>query len=76
VNELIQIQKCLVPNCGCRSDENAGRAICVEPDNDGWICERCWINLHQPPQVIIQPVVVQLAVSVSIGKPTISYGPQ
>ena len=66
MNELIPIQKCLVPSCGCQSNEHSGRSICVEPDNDGWI------NLHQPPQVIVQPVVIQLAVSVSIGQPVIT----
>lgn len=41
----VRVQTCLVPNCGCRSDEHQGRIICVEPDDDGWICEPCWTFL-------------------------------
>jgi len=33
---------CLIKNCSNCSSEEAGRAICVEPDDDGWICEPCW----------------------------------
>ena len=68
---LIISKKCIIPDCHCRSDLDQGRNICVEPDDDGWICERCWINLHRPLQVIVQPVAVQLHVTVSIGEPVI-----
>jgi len=30
------------PNCTDDSNPKPGRAICVEPDDDGWICEPCW----------------------------------
>ena len=34
--------QCIAANCRHDSQEEAGRVICVEPDNDGWICEPCW----------------------------------
>ena len=34
--------KCITHNCPNCSDQGVGRAICVEPDDDGWICEPCW----------------------------------
>ena len=34
--------KCITHDCSNCSDEGVGRAICVEPDDDGWICEPCW----------------------------------
>lgn len=33
---------CLIKNCTAEQGMTAGRTICVEPDDDGWICETCW----------------------------------
>lgn len=37
--------KCITHDCPNCSDQGEGRTICVEPDDDGWICEPCWIFL-------------------------------
>jgi hypothetical protein len=37
--------ECVGHNCRNSSDEVSGRIICVEPDDDGWICEPCWKKL-------------------------------
>ena len=34
--------KCVTRNCENQSDAGQGRIICVEPADDGWICEPCW----------------------------------
>ena len=34
--------KCIVHNCQNHDGIGAGRIICVDPDDDGWICEPCW----------------------------------
>lgn len=34
--------RCIVKDCTSRSGVVGGRTICVEPDEDGWICESCW----------------------------------
>lgn len=60
-----QIHNCMVANCPCTSDSQPGRMICVEPDNDGWICERCYQNMHAPPL----QVNIQINVSISIEQP-------
>ena len=42
--------KCIAHNCNHCSSQHEGRSICVEPDDDGWICEGCWILLTKPSQ--------------------------
>ena len=37
--------KCITHDCPNCSNEGEGRTICVEPDDDGWICEPCWTFL-------------------------------
>lgn len=42
--------KCITYNCpNCSDDQGApnGRTICVEPEEDGWICEACWTFLTE-----------------------------
>lgn len=34
--------ECIVSQCRNNSE---GRLICVDPDDDGWICEPCWTFL-------------------------------
>ncbi len=40
----------------------------MEPDSDGWICERCWINLTNPIMPVVQ---LAISVSVSVGQPVL-----
>ena len=37
--------KCIAGNCVNKDHQTKGRIICVEPDDDGWICESCWQHL-------------------------------
>jgi len=39
--------KCITHDCSNHSHQGLGRVICVEPDNDGWICEPCWTFLTE-----------------------------
>ena len=38
--------RCFIKHCCTKSTGKNGRVICVEPDNDGWICEKCWQFLN------------------------------
>ena len=40
--EGVRLMKCITHDCPNCSDQGVGRTICVEPDDDGWICEPCW----------------------------------
>lgn len=45
--------KCIGHNCLNTSSLNDGRAICVEPDDDGWICEGCWVALTTNSEAVL-----------------------